>query len=279
MPLSIVLHPGPVINNISNDKFIIMNIDNYSETANSMAFTEAKFAGVVCLNLLNNRNIILANAEKFVTKNKKFMLSFKISKLKIPIDYYIVNNQDSINETNQVKSLNLRNCKTIELSELDTLLIDDLSVPTTNSNCNCSITYGLGAKFAFNSTPQTGHCTVAFGVEISTYDQVLAIENELMKFYGTYKGLVINLTIDGTNGGSVIYIPDLCLPSVQHTHITFNTTIRSVLSTNIIEQYLNGETQFKLSDIDTKSKSNSIIVLDTDLTTDVLIDATYAYTV
>lgn len=285
MSSKIILCPGSFSENLLKMKENMTNIkflsfSNYVENANSLQLSVSKFAGTVGLLTRCGKNVILENAEQFVTKNKKFSLSNKMPKGN-SVSYYILSPSDNNPDNfNKILCMKLSGWKQITESEIYDLF-DPSNLNQMDNTCvfaPVKVTSGLITKFSVNGINYTGHCTFSYGTEIDSYESLVNFKTDLKQFYGKYKGVVIDLNIDNNqNCGHVVYIPDICSELLPRAHITVNTTIRSVLSGNIVEKYLEGNTDFTLKQIDNKSKTDNIINISSTTTCDITIDDYYIY--
>ena len=240
----------------------VMNFDNYHENANSLALSESKFAGSICLEILSGKVCGILNATRFITKNKKLSLVSGLSRVK---------NINYVTDSELIMKLGIKSIT--KISDIDQLSQLVNNVASAEILANIKVSCGFNANFAINEKIYNGHITVGYGI---TLDESLHRKNINSIIMGETTGYVVGLKINNKDGGYVVKI-NCDIHDVPIPHITVNTDIKSVLSSKLLEKYIQGSLEFKLSDIDACKKDLDLCLCLVDSATKINIISWYEY--
>jgi len=245
-------------------RFITLNSRNLCENLNNKQFNDNKLYGTAAAYFTNYDIIVVNEPNEYISKGANRLLSDIKWKLKLDKEYKFNCIAFSVNDGDASwynKNSNCSPCNSIEnLKNILSSCTREYVRPHTKGKQTCGLT-------CRTSDNRVGHITCAFNVDT---EKERELYNNLNNLIGTVKTCQeINFTTNKNgkveNGGSVIYLPDLTIQDVTYSHITCNTTIKAVLSSNIIEQYLSNKLEFKLVDIDPTCKQDIIINIDNNI--------------
>jgi hypothetical protein len=241
------------------------------ETASDKSFNISKYAGTICYVISQGKPIQISDAHEMISKKGQLTLPYEITTRvgKIPCQFIFIEDEEPENDDERaLKKWASLNAKVISVNDFAEypFQTDKYSiVPDVRVTC------GLCTRHMQNGVNVTGHVTRKFGV--SSADAKIELENNAMHMGKIFKGEIIELTVDGKPGGTIIMIPELGNTS----HVTNNTTIRSALSGPVLEKYNNGIMEFTLKDIDANAKQNPNLKVAKIGETDVEISNWYVY--
>lgn len=278
--------------------FVEINYDKLKETANSQQYNENKLLGTIARNFINNTCLIICNPSNYITKKGGNLILSAIKRRTNLSDCPIlcVSYSDEINANeNIIKGVKVNNWyakSNISINNIDDIvkfaLTKSVNVGALDNLVN--ITCGLETS----TSTIFGHMTFAFGIN-TNIEEILY--QKLSPLIGmVFEGIVLPMVTskDGknfTNGGSVIYleemdkivssyindIPDITKINTDNMHITCNSTIKAVLSRQIVGQYKANIMEFMLSDIDKTTKQDIYIKILAPTSTSVKITNWYSY--
>lgn len=277
---SIILCTGHIGDIILPDPFIVMDYDNYFENANSNSLSESKFSGSIGIEIIRRHIVVMPNAARYMTSRRKFFPKSKLASLGIDIKWYLWQTLDD-NSDSESRLINLMDIK----YEKQITSIQDFDVNSAISDNFIlskypKITSGYNAKVTFNGVTYDAHCTCDYGLNIANKDDVDLISNKYSYLVGqTINGRVIDMKLDDMpNNGYVVWLYQLNIDGVEYPHLTILTTIRAVLSSQIVSKYANNIMQFKLKEIDPANKNNASVILSSQFgKVDVQITGVYMY--
>jgi hypothetical protein len=247
----------------TNKGIIILDKESFKESASNSLFNDSKFEGVVAQTVATSPLVLIPNAHQFISKKGaltlKQCLSSRIpgtnkNSFKFMMIADTVYKKGSPEEKLQCWINNAANGSIITTKQFESINTPTSDLPSYSLKLTC----GLLAKF--NQT-DVGHITRAFGIT-SDEEQVLE-QTDASHINKVYNGELINLEIADEKtkvkkqGGQIMFVKELGKVS----HITINTSIKSVLSGAVIEKYIGGITSFGLQEIDSVAKQNHIITV------------------
>lgn len=275
-----------------DSRYTVFDYRRFEESANNKAFNESKFIGSIALALVTGKVVAVPAAQNWLTK-KGELLFLNGVKYRIPGskrgDYLftlVINDVEEVkpksNEDRLVQWVK-KNGRIVGKDEFvglefNSRPLDDLT--------KIKITCGLTARFTdLEGAVVTGHMTRCYGVtvQLSKEEQGLCQEYIGKNFKGELMRLIINKSegekqVEDTVGGHIVHIPTI--PSDKNpTHITVKTDVKSALSGPIIIKYNNGDTRFRIRDIEPTSKQDHLLKVDTVGDVDVQVTGWYCYAV
>ena len=264
-----------------NDKFRSSNheiMKNNRENCNDHIFNKSKYVGLICKAICENKNIAIPSAGNFVDDKGIFTLERDmLSKLKATgrFNFILVTDLSNHNPNLCPKKQAVINCinnsinaQIISFKQFKQWNITNLqncsngprfSLENVRFTCGFNIRYHHNSAKDDNSQVMIGHITRGF--DISLPEAIECENSNKDKLLSSYNGTIIGIMMlneksnEKTYGGFVIHAPELG----DTAHITVNTTLRNVLSENIVENYVNNKIVFELKSIDPNAKHNPTI--------------------
>jgi len=259
---------------IADKKLVNFDRTHFKETASDKSFNLSKYAGSICHAISQGNPIMLSDAHEMISKKGQLSLTYDINTRIGKIPYKIIFVEDEESENEQEKAL--RKWANSNTEVISVKQFADYVLPTAEQRHvvpDVKVTCGFCTRHMQNDVEVIGHVTRKFG--ILAQDAEVEHENNAMYFNRAFKGEIIELTVDGKSGGTIIMIPELGAIS----HITNNTSIKSALSGPVLEKYNDGIIEFTLKDIDENAKQNPNLKVAKIGETDVQVTGWYTYCV
>ncbi|ARF11082.1 hypothetical protein Hokovirus_4_56 [Hokovirus HKV1] len=262
--------------NLNESCKVVSRKDTF-ETENSNLYNISKFSGTVAKLLHYGNLVIVDDPDSFITKNNKNELLGNIYR-KTDAKFNIYCCSKNIINNICYKKYDLIND------------VNDLIISNHLATKQVKYTGGINASFDNN----TGHITTFYGISCPKEKEISSFINNLLpQLNYNFQGQKINIETSNDNinfkaGGSVVYVPELInvfnnydpekqMFNVQKPHITCNTTIKAVLSTEIINMFEKGISSFMLKDIEPNTKQILYIRLVRDNDVSVKLTSYYSY--
>lgn len=258
--MQVVLHIGNYSGALYSIKY-----GQFNENASDQSFNESKFYGTVCDYLINNGYVILQNAEEGLSKKGTHPIMYYINS-RIPnknVIYILVCNKNKISKkSNSERLYNLATSnkfKIVDNAESE----DNFLEPIILEDNTCKYTCGIIASYKHKGNIINGHVTRDYGIDVNRVNELKSLNQRY--FNKEYNGTIIHINVGGKFGGSIVYIPELDENENKYSHITVNTKIKSSLSKEIIQNYLNNNFEFNIKTIDSSAKNDVIININNEV--------------
>ena len=284
MLATIVLIQGQIpeiFNSLINEKNLtIIDKQKLYESANGAPFNDSKFKGTICQEMLNGKNVVIPNAEEYVTKKGDLIFENTFTSRitgskKENYNFVLVGEFDQNNKLfNSIKK-QADKSGNARIMSFDEFIKSDISANNFASfdRSKVRVTCGLLTKHTFNDTEIMGHSTRDFNITLDDASQLEKNDSHLIR--KIFNGEIVGLDVNSKPGGSIVRISELG----ETAHVTVNTTIKAALSRQVLEKYNSNTLTFNLQEIDTTSKQNPVINIQKLCNTTVEITGWYCYVI